>query len=84
MKTSACDGSTWFFKKEIREKKQFIRDFIAYPDSITDPAFYAKYKYFRIRNGFIEDNRRIFNYKPVIEMMRTYMQENYKFKERYI
>ncbi len=55
-----CNKSTWFWNDEIKEKKQFIRDFIDNPDSLIYPEFYAKYKSFRIRNGFIEDNKDFF------------------------
>ena len=55
-----CNKSTWFWNDEIKEKKQFIRDFIENSDSLIYPEFYAKYKSFRIRNGFIEDNKDFF------------------------
>jgi hypothetical protein len=57
----SCEESHWFWKKDIREKKQFIEDFINHSDSISEAMFYEKYETFRIRTGFIEDYQEMFN-----------------------
>ncbi len=46
-----CDESTFFLKKEIREKKQFIRDFIRNIDSLN-VTLSKEYNSFRLRSGF--------------------------------
>ena len=55
-----CNKSTWFWNDEIKEKKQFIRDFMENPDSLIYPEFYEKYKSFRISNGFIKHYKKFF------------------------
>ncbi len=75
-----CNKSTWFWNDEIKEKKQFIRDFIDNPDSLIYPEFYAKYKSFRIRNGFIEDYEEFFTgqeYAGIQNFQNLFMTKKY-------